>query len=106
MDVFLGIGSNVEDRRANIDKAIDYLKNIPAITVEKISCLIETDPVGGPAQGKFLNGAIKIKTLLAPRELLLILQGIENKLGRVRTVKNGPRIVDLDILLYSDKEID
>ena len=106
MNVFIGVGSNLGDRNANIKKAIDCLRDNPAIIVKKISSIIETDPVGGISQPKFLNGVIKIETSLLPRELLFILQDIERGLGRVRAEKNGPRIIDLDILLFGDKIID
>jgi 2-amino-4-hydroxy-6-hydroxymethyldihydropteridine diphosphokinase len=105
MYAYIGIGSNLGDRPANIESAIAELKNRPGIAIEKISSIIETTPIGGPAQGKYLNGVIKIKTEISPRALLSILQNIENKLGRARTVKNGPRTIDLDILLYEDKAI-
>lgn len=106
MDVFIGVGSNLGDKSHNIERAIDYLQNNPAITVLKTSTIIETQPVGGPPQPKFLNGVIKIETSILPRELLFVLQDIENRLGRERREKNGPRVIDLDILLYGDKVID
>ena len=64
---YLGIGSNLGDRKRHIDSAIERLREAPQIIVEKISTIYETDPVGGPPQGKFLNGVIKIKTGLSPR---------------------------------------
>lgn len=103
---YIALGSNLKDRKANINKAIGYLRSIPKIKVEKISSIIETEPQGGPPQDKFLNAVIKIKTSLVPEELLKTLQGIENKLGRVCKVKNGPRTIDLDILLYGERIID
>ena len=102
--VYLGIGSNVGDREGHIKKAIDLLKNND-IEILKASALIETKPVGGPPQGKFLNGAIKIKTNLSPKELLATLKSIEQAVGRTKTVKDGPREIDLDILLYEDIEV-
>ena len=97
--VYLGIGSNIEDRKRYIHRAIDLLKD-RGIEILKVSSLIETDPVGGPPQGKFLNGAIKIKTNFSPQELLKTLKAIEQEVGRTKTVKNGPREIDLDILFY------
>lgn len=106
MDVFIGVGSNLGKRSQNIEKAIDSLKKNPAIVVEKTSSIIETEPVGGMPQPKFLNGVVKINTEVPIRELLSVLQDIENELGRKRIQKNGPRVIDLDILLYGDKVID
>ena len=106
MNVFIGIGSNLGDREYFINEAINYLRKNSQINIEKISSIIETDPCGGPPQGKFLNAVIKIKTFLKPEELLSVLQSIENRLGRKRLIRNGPRTIDLDILLYGDKIID
>ena len=100
--VYLGIGSNLGDRRRNIEAAIELLRDTGDIEVARISTLYETDPVGGPPQGKFLNGALEVKTNLAPYDLLKSLNKIEEKLGRVRTIKHGPRTLDLDILTYDD----
>ena len=104
--VFIGIGSNLANRQNYINKAIFYLKLAEGVRVEKVSTIIETEPVEGPVQGRYLNGVIKIKTILLPQELLNILQNIENKLGRRRVVRFGPRTIDLDILLYGNKIID
>jgi len=103
---YIGLGSNLGDRLANINKAIEYLRENQDIAVEEVSSIIETEPQGGPPQGKFLNAVVKIRTALKPKELLRVLQGIEEKLGRVRNIKNGPRTIDLDILLYGDEKID
>jgi len=103
---YIGLGSNLGDRLVNINKAIEYLKENQDITVEKVSSIIETEPQGGPPQGKFLNAVVKIKTSLAPQDLLRFLQDIEAKLGRTRLIRNGPRTIDLDILLYDNKVID
>jgi len=100
--VYLSIGSNLGDRRRNIETAIELLRDTGDIEVVKISTLYETDPIGGPPQDKFLNGALEIKTNLAPYDLLKSLNKIEEKLGRVRTIKHGPRTLDLDILTYDD----
>ena len=102
---YLGIGSNLGNRRKNIKKALDYLKETKGIKIEKGSGLYETESQGGPAQGKFLNAALKINTSLTPRSLLKILKKIERDLGRKATVRFGPRQIDLDILLYGDKLI-
>ena len=102
---YIGIGSNLGDRQGNINKAMSYLKDSDDIEVTKVSSIYETEPIGGPPQGKFLNGVIEIETLLSPLDLLDRLLKIEMKLGRVRSRKNGPRTIDLDILLYSDTQI-
>jgi len=101
---FLGIGSNLGDRRKNIKQALKLLREAK-IKILKKSRIIETAPVGGPKQGKFLNAVLEIETKSEPPKLLKTLKAIENKLGRQKTVRNGPRIIDLDILLYEDKVI-
>ncbi len=103
--VYIGVGSNVGDRKRNIETAIEKLQNIEGVEVTRVSSLIETEPEGGPPQNKFLNGAIEIKTRLSPDGLLRQLKKIEKKLGRIRTVKNGPRSIDLDILTFGNRKI-
>lgn len=98
---FLSLGSNLGDREANIRSAIEELDR-NGIKVLKVSSIIETDPVGGPPQGLFLNAAIKIETTLAPLDLLARINSIESALGRVRSIPNAPRTIDIDILLYND----
>ena len=101
--VYLGIGSNLGDRAANIEKAMTLLKEHEEIKILAVSSLIETDPVGGEAQGKFLNGAVQIDTDLMPLDLLTQLKMIERRLGRVKSEEiNAPRTLDLDILFYDD----
>ena len=82
--------------------AVFSLDSVDQITVEIISQVYETEPVGGPPQGDYLNGVVGIETTLAPMELLSVLKKIETDLGRVKNVKNGPRVIDLDILVYDD----
>lgn len=101
--VYLGIGSNVGDRQAAIKRALEILKENEDIDVLAVSSIIETEPVGGPPQGNFLNGAIKIKTDLLPLELISQLRMIERRLGRQKDLPvNHPRTMDLDILFYDD----
>ena len=102
--VYIGIGTNLGNRQKNIDEAQRLLEE-NQIHILKSSRIIETDPIGGPKQNKFLNAVIKAETNLAPFELLHTLQSIEKKLGRVKTVINGPRVIDLDILLYDQKKM-
>jgi len=97
--VYFGLGSNLADREENINRAIYELKN-HGIEVEKKSSIIETAPVGEVNQGKFLNAVVKASTPIAPHELLRISKSIEKKMGRIKTFINGPRIIDIDILLY------
>ena len=102
--VYLSLGSNVGDRRQYLHKAIGLL-NARGIAVVKSSAIIETLPVGGPAQDKYLNVVLKVKTLLTPEHLHELTQSIEHGLGRVRKIKNGPRVIDIDILLYDDVKL-
>lgn len=100
---YLGIGSNLGDRIANIETSIEYLRFIPRISVKKISPLYETPASGGPKnQPRFLNAAVKIQTTLTPLDLLVKLKNIESKLKRKNAVHWGPRTIDLDILFYDD----
>ena len=97
---YIGVGSNLGDRVKNIKSAIKEIGALKRTKVMKASKLIETKPVGGlKLQPKFLNAALKIKTSLFPVALLKNLKIIEKQLGRVKTVRNGPRTIDLDILL-------
>jgi 2-amino-4-hydroxy-6-hydroxymethyldihydropteridine diphosphokinase len=99
--VYLGLGSNLGNRRVNINSAIEHLKQ-NCITILARSSIIETDPVGGVPQGPFLNGVIKIDTQLEPEMLLSVIKTIEQRMGRINDVRNGPRLIDIDILLYDD----
>ena len=102
VSVFLGIGSNLGDRRQNIQSALRHLDSEREIEVLVLSPVIETEPVGGPPQGRYLNAVAEIRTRLDPRSLLAVLHSVEARLGRVRAVRDGPREIDLDILLYGD----
>jgi 2-amino-4-hydroxy-6-hydroxymethyldihydropteridine diphosphokinase len=102
---FVGLGANLEDPRAQIDRALELLAAEEGIEVVAVSALRETDPVGYEDQPRFLNGAAELRTSLAPRELLERLLAIERSLGRVRGEgpRFGPRTIDLDLLLYGDE---
>ena len=102
---YIGIGSNLGDRQKYIDSAIEGLKNSEDIKVKRVSSIYETEPVGDIPQGRFLNGVLEIETDLSPKGLLGALNRIEEKLDRVRAVKNGPRTIDLDILYYGERKI-
>ncbi len=99
--MYVAIGSNVGDRRRNIELALRLLHELTATVVAHQSPLIETDPVGGPPQDPFLNGVIELQTALDPLTLLTTLKGIERNIGRKPGGERwGPRVLDLDILLY------
>ena len=103
---FVGIGSNLGDREANLGQAIELLSAEDGIEVVAVSEIRETEPVGPVEQGPFLNGAVKVDTSLGPRELLDRLLSVENRLGRVRSERWGPRTIDLDLLLYGGERVD
>lgn len=98
--VYLAVGSNMGDKDAYICGGIRALQNHPQICVGKVSELLETEPYGGVEQDKFLNGALEIRTLLSPEELLVVLHEIEANANRERLVHWGPRTLDLDIIFY------
>ncbi|MDM5186545.1 2-amino-4-hydroxy-6-hydroxymethyldihydropteridine diphosphokinase [Bacillus sp. DX4.1] len=104
--VYVALGSNIGDRYKYLLQAIELLNKNPYIHVEDISSVYETDPVGYTEQDCFLNIVIKISTNLLPQELLKITQKIEVDLGRKREIRWGPRIIDLDILLYNQENIE
>ena len=100
--VFLSVGSNMGDREKYLRDGIDFLKKNDCVRVIAESAFIETKPYGKTDQDDFLNGAVKLETLLDPHELLELLHEAENAAGRVRTEHWGPRTLDMDILLYDD----
>lgn len=102
--VYVGLGSNLGDREATIERAIAALGS-GALRVRARSSLYETEPVGGPPQGPYLNAALAGETGLAPRELLEACLAVEASLGRERRVRYGPRTLDLDVLLYGDTQL-
>lgn len=100
---FIGIGSNVGDRRANCDEATARLGRMPGTELLRVSSFIETAPAEGAAGGPFLNGVAEVATNLSPSELLRAVQAIEHALGRPADHPPGAaRTIDLDILLYGD----
>jgi 2-amino-4-hydroxy-6-hydroxymethyldihydropteridine diphosphokinase len=102
----IGLGSNLGDREANLKGAIATLGQTPGLSLRSVSSFHETEPVGGPAgQGMFLNAAAALETTLDPFALHNILQEIESRFGRVRTVHWGERTLDLDLLLFGDQII-
>jgi 2-amino-4-hydroxy-6-hydroxymethyldihydropteridine diphosphokinase len=101
--VYLGLGSNMGDRKENLDRAIDYLSQ--RVRVVEVSSVYDTEPVGNPEQPRFLNMVCQVKTMLKPKELLALVKGIERKMGRMPGNPNSPRPIDIDILLYGDEVV-
>jgi 2-amino-4-hydroxy-6-hydroxymethyldihydropteridine diphosphokinase len=104
---YIGLGANLGDREATIRAALDELGATPGVELVTVSALIETEPVGYLDQPRFLNGVAALDTTLEARELLALLLGIEARHGRDRAAApaQGPRTLDLDLLLFGDAEI-
>lgn len=102
---YLGLGSNLGRREANLKRALEELGQ-RGVRVESVSPIYETEPWGVLRQPRFLNAACAIRTDYPPHVLLDTLKGIEREMGRVPTQRYGPRLIDLDILLYGDLCID
>ena len=103
-DVYIGMGANVGDPRANLRLALSALKM--HCDVIAVSSLYKTEPVGYVEQDWFLNAAVHVTTWRTPKQFLEALQAIEKRLGRQREIPNGPRTIDLDILVWDDDVID
>ncbi len=102
---YIGLGSNVGERAETLMRALKAIDSADGVTMRMVSQMIETDPAGGPpGQGKYLNGAAELATVLEPMELLELLQDVEGSLGRDRSSEQrwGPRTCDLDILLMGE----
>lgn len=104
--VFVGLGSNLDNPVAQVNKAIDRIKTHSALSVNRVSSLYRSAPWGVLDQGDFINAAICFTTELSPQDLLKELQAIERIHKRKRLQRFGPRTLDLDILLFGDLEID
>jgi len=102
---YLSVGSNLGDRQANLSRALEELER-SGVRIARRSSIYETEPVEIREQGWFLNAAVEVETSLDPRELLAAILGIERRMGRERSVKFGPRRMDLDILLFGDAVVD
>ena len=105
----IAFGSNVGDRRRHIETALARLREVDGVRVGALSLVRETEPVGGPPQGRFLNGVALVETTLSADALLAELLEIERTGGRIRgerDVKNGPRTIDLDLVFYGDATIE
>ena len=105
--VYIALGSNLGDRARHIQTALRELAEAGDIRVLRCSSMHDTAPEGGPAgQPRYLNAVAELATRLEPRELLARLLAIEARHGRIRAERNGPRTLDLDLLLYRDQAID
>lgn len=104
MIAYLGVGTNIGDRLQNLIDTIIALRLLPLTEIVEISNVYETEPVGFDNQNDFLNIVVSVSTELTAENLLGAALGIEASMGRVRTIKNGPRIIDVDLLMYGDEE--
>jgi len=105
---FVALGSNLGDRERTLLDAVEELRAAPGVEVAAVSGLIETEPVGFVDQPRFVNGVVALDTTLPARALLELLLDVERRFGRNRegVPAQGPRTLDLDLLLYGDAEID
>ena len=103
---YVALGSNLGDRRENISRAVEKLRETPGVTVLRVSMLLDNPAIGGPEQSpSFLNAVAEIRTMIPPLALLHRLLEIENQMGRVRREKWEPREIDLDLILYGNQII-
>ena len=103
---YLGIGSNLGDRLAYLQLAVNALARAAIVRVVGVSPVYETVPIGGPEQSDFLNAVVAVETTASARELLDLARGIEAEADRVRTIRWGPRTLDVDVLLVGDEQVD
>lgn len=102
---YLGLGANLGDREASILAVLRQIDALPTITVTAVSSLYETAPVGVTDQPNFLNAVAEVRTPLPPERLLQAVLHLENSMGRVRNQRWGPRVIDIDILAYGDRQV-
>ena len=103
---YIGIGSNLGDREENLHKALELLKSLEGTELVTFSSIYESEPMYLSAQPDYLNMATRLSTNLSPPKLLEALLSIENEMGRVRNMKFGPRVIDLDILFFGEQIVD
>jgi len=103
--VYIGLGSNMGDRQAYCEEAVRLVSRFPATSIIRVSSLYETAPIERTDQDWFINCVVAVRTSLSPQELLRACQEVEQFLGRKRTVRFGPRTIDMDILFYGDRII-
>ncbi|MGO9612534.1 MAG: 2-amino-4-hydroxy-6-hydroxymethyldihydropteridine diphosphokinase [Dissulfurispiraceae bacterium] len=99
--VYLGIGSNIDNREANCLSSLEHLKK-RGIVIRKCSAIYETEPWGIKDQPRFINMAVETETDMSAEKLLDLLKDVEHSMGRKETMRWGPRVIDLDILFYDD----
>ena len=102
---YVALGSNLGDRDQHLAVARDAIARLPQTTVLAVTAPEETDPIGPPGQGRYLNQMVAIETELAPHALLEALQAIEQRSGRVRGERWGPRTLDLDIVKFERQSV-
>ena len=102
---YIGLGSNEGDRLANLAAAVEAITEIPDTHIERVSHAYESEPAYVEDQRRFANAVAELTTTLESIQLLGYLQDVENSLGRIRGAENGPRTIDLDILLFGDEEM-
>jgi 2-amino-4-hydroxy-6-hydroxymethyldihydropteridine diphosphokinase len=102
---FLGLGSNLGERLDHLQQAVDLLDDDARTRVDAVSSVYETEPVGGPDQGPYLNLVVRVATRRSPSALLALANRVEAALGRVRAERWGPRTIDVDVLLYGDRVV-
>ena len=100
----IALGTNIGDREGNIGIAVDSIRKLPRTEVLKLSKIYETEPWVYAYQDMFLNACVLVKTDLSPHALLGACLGIEAAMGRLRTIKNGPRIIDLDLIKHEGEQ--
>lgn len=103
---YIALGANLGDPAATVDAAFKAISALPQTRLVACSALYRTAPVGITEQPEFINAAARVETALAPEALLDALLAIEQQFGRVRELRNGPRTLDLDVLLYDDLVLD
>ena len=103
---FIGLGANLGDRNGNIARAKKMLRELPGVDILRESSIEETKAVDVTDQPDFLNQIVMVRTDIPPLELLRSMLDIESAMGRVRTVRGGPRVIDLDLLLYGGETMD
>lgn len=106
MKYIIGIGTNLGNRRENIEHAVQALDRVPKTSVLRVSKIYETAPVGYADQDAFYNACIELESALNPHEILGVCLGTEAGFGRVREFQNGPRVLDLDVLFAENEPID
>ncbi|MBR3768027.1 MAG: 2-amino-4-hydroxy-6-hydroxymethyldihydropteridine diphosphokinase [Clostridia bacterium] len=101
---YIALGSNMGDSKKNIEDAVKALDSVPGVSVKKLSGIYKTKPWGYEEQSDFLNACVRLEVSISPEVLLGVCLGTEAGMGRIRKIKNGPRIIDIDVLLYEGEE--